>query len=90
FAWLADASFGLFEKLLQHSAIWPWLVTPLGFAGLVWLTQGALRDARGSGIPQVIVTLERPEADLRARLLAPPIALAKPLLTAGALLVGGS
>ncbi|QNQ96562.1 chloride channel protein [Pseudomonas oryzihabitans] len=90
FAWLADASFGLFQKMLRHSAIWPWLVTPLGFAGLVWLTQGVLRDARGSGIPQVIATLERPEADLRARLLAPPIALAKLLLTAGALLVGGS
>ena len=90
FAWLADAAFGLFQQMLQHSAIWPWLVTPLGFAGLVWLTQGALRDARGSGIPQVIATLERPDADLRARLLAPPIALAKLLLTAGALLVGGS
>ncbi|WP_145007260.1 chloride channel protein [Pseudomonas oryzihabitans] len=90
FAWLADASFGLFQQLLQHSALWPWLVTPLGFAGLVWLTQGVLRDARGSGIPQVIATLERPEADLRARLLAPPIALTKLLLTAGALLVGGS
>ncbi|KTS74079.1 chloride channel protein [Pseudomonas oryzihabitans] len=90
FAWLSDHSFGLFQQLLQHSAFWPWLVTPLGFALLAWLTQGVLREARGSGIPQVIASIQREEPDLRARLLGAPVALGKMLLTAGALLVGGS
>jgi H+/Cl- antiporter ClcA len=90
FAWLADHAFQLFQRLLNHSHLWPWLVTPAGFALLVWLTQGWLRNARGSGIPQVIAALEKPSGQFRAAVLAWPIALAKMILTLLALLVGAS
>ncbi|TWI54366.1 H+/Cl- antiporter ClcA [Pseudomonas duriflava] len=90
FAWLADKAFGLFQALLDQSAWWPWLITPLGFALLVWLTEGLLRPARGSGIPQVIAALERPTSRFRSQLLALPIAAAKMGLTVIALLAGGS
>lgn len=90
FAWLADHAFEQFEWLLGQSAYWPWLVTPLGFALLAWLTQGWLKEAKGSGIPQVIACLEQPSTRLRSQLLAVPVAIAKMLLTVLALLCGAS
>lgn len=89
FAWLADRCFGLFERLLAVAAWLPLLVTPLGFAGLAWITQG-FAEARGSGIPQVIAALESPSRRFRARVLALPVAAVRMLCTLGALLVGGS
>jgi H+/Cl- antiporter ClcA len=90
FAWLADAAFVQFKRLLAYGAWVPWLVTPLGFALLAWLTERWFRDARGSGIPQVIATLEYPSRSFRQKVLALPVAAAKMLMTLGALLVGGS
>ncbi|MDA7085176.1 chloride channel protein [Pseudomonas sp. SA3-5] len=90
FAWLADHAFEQFEWLLEQSVYWPWLVTPLGFALLAWLTQGWLKEAKGSGIPQVIACLEQPSTRLRNQLLAVPVAIAKMLLTVVALLCGAS
>src|SRR5579871_5102436 len=57
FARGSDLSYRAFTLLLAQSSYWPLLVTPLGFALLAWLTEGALRATRGSGIPQVIAAL---------------------------------
>lgn len=58
FARLCDGAFALFRRALAFS---PWAalaITPLVFAGLSWLTSGALRATRGGGIPQVIASME--------------------------------
>lgn len=90
FAHLADLASGTFRAVVAHNQWWPWLICPLGFAGLVWLTQGALKNTRGSGIPQVIVALEQRSSRTRNALLSIPIAAGKLFLTLLALLVGAS
>ncbi len=55
FAWLADEAQGLLRRVLLVSPWWPWLLSPLGFALIAWLTRRYFRGAEGSGIPQVIV-----------------------------------
>ncbi|HEX6834352.1 MAG TPA: chloride channel protein [Rudaea sp.] len=91
FAKGSDIAYGWFKLLLAQSRWWPLAVTPAGFALLAWLTQGALRATRGSGIPQVIAALEREDdAPFRERLLALPVAAGKLVLTLFAMLVGAS
>ncbi|MNM56549.1 H(+)/Cl(-) exchange transporter ClcA [compost metagenome] len=90
FAHLADLASATFRSVVTHSEWWPWLVCPLGFALLVWLTQGALKNTRGSGIPQVIVALGQSSSRTRNALLSLPIAVGKLVLTLLALLVGAS
>ncbi|WP_397453804.1 chloride channel protein [Pseudomonas sp. NA-150] len=90
FAWLADQAFVLFKQITSRAAWLPWIITPAGFALLAWVTERWFRDARGSGIPQVIAALEHPVHSFRRKVLALPIAAAKMLLTVGALLVGAS
>ena len=91
FAKGSDLCYGLFVRVVGHSHWWPLLLTPAGFALLAWLTAGALRGARGSGIPQVIAALEREnDAALRTRLLALPVAAGKLVLTLFAMLIGAS
>jgi H+/Cl- antiporter ClcA len=91
FAKASDLCYGLFKQLLARSRWWPLVVTPLGFALLAWLTEGALRATRGSGIPQVIAAVDREDdAPFRERLLALPVALGKLVLTLFAMLVGAS
>ncbi|MEO8460068.1 MAG: chloride channel protein [Dokdonella sp.] len=91
FAKGGDVCYELFRRMLDHSRWWPLLVTPLGFALLAWLTQGVLTATRGSGIPQVIASVQRSEdASFRDSLLALPVAAGKLALTLFAMLVGAS
>ncbi|HZP65176.1 MAG TPA: chloride channel protein [Rudaea sp.] len=91
FARGSDACYTLFKRLLAQSRYWPLLVTPLGFAALAWLTEGALRATRGSGIPQVIAAVNRErDAAFVRRLLALPVAAGKLVLTLFAMLIGAS
>jgi len=91
FARGSDLSYRAFTLLLAQSRYWPLAVTPLGFALLAWLTEGALRATRGSGIPQVIAALQA-EGDVawRTRLLSLPISAGKLALTLFAMLIGAS
>jgi H+/Cl- antiporter ClcA len=90
FAWLADTAHMLLRRLLQHSPWWPWLLAPLGFALIAWLTRRFFAGAEGSGIPQTIFTLQ-PEAGERGeRLLRPHLAVGRALLATAVLLCGGS
>ena len=86
-----DWTYALFTRLLAHSRYWPLLVTPLGFALLAWLTAGALRSTRGSGIPQVIAALAREnDTSFGHALLSLPVSIGKLALTLFAMLVGAS
>jgi len=90
FAKASDWSFSLFQRIISHGIWIPLIITPVVFALLSWVTEGRLRAARGSGIPQVISTLHIEDEGFRARMLALPIAASKMLLTLIALAVGAS
>jgi len=90
FAKASDAAFGLFQRAIDHSPWWALLLTPGIFALLAWLTSGALRPTRGSGIPQVIAALEKPDETFRQVNLSPGVSAGKLLLTSLSLLGGAS
>jgi H+/Cl- antiporter ClcA len=90
FAWLADWAHTLLRRLLDHSLWWPWLLAPLGFPLIAWLTRRFFRGAEGSGIPQTIFAL-KPDAGAQGEaLLRPHVAVGRALLAIAALLCGGS
>jgi H+/Cl- antiporter ClcA len=89
FARLADAAQATFRLALSRSALWPWLLTPLGLALIAWLTRRYFRGAEGSGIPQTIFALRtedeaKGDALLSLRVLAGRISLAAAALLCGA------
>ncbi len=89
FARLADGAGALFERGV-HAVWWlPLIVTPMGFAGVAWLTRRHAPEAAGSGIPQVIAATHDPKQSLR-RLISVRIAVFKGGLTLLALLFGAS
>ena len=90
FAKSSDAAFGLFSRIIAHSTGWALLITPTIFAALAWLTSGALRPTRGSGIPQVIAALERLDPGFRQANLSLAVSAGKLLLTSLSLLGGAS
>ena len=90
FAKASNWAYALFLQMLSYGAWIPLIVTPLVFGLLSWATQGRLRTARGSGIPQVIASLHVEDETFRAKMLALPIAASKMLLTLAALAVGAS
>ncbi len=89
FAGLSDQATRLFHRTILLWPLLPLLVTPLGYAGVVWATLRFSPDARGSGIPQVIAARNDPDAAVRAA-LSLPTALTKGALTLAGLLVGAS
>jgi H+/Cl- antiporter ClcA len=91
FAKASDAAFALFQRIIAHSLWWALLLTPGIFALLAWLTSGVLRPTRGSGIPQVIAALEKPDdASFRSDNLSLRVSAGKLLLTCLSLLGGAS
>ncbi|MEO5865649.1 MAG: chloride channel protein [Sphingomonas sp.] len=89
FAKGADAAGRLFVGYAHRLGWLALLTTPLGFMALVWATRRFAPAARGSGIPQVIAARADPEAAMGA-LISVRTALAKALLTIGAVLNGAS
>jgi H+/Cl- antiporter ClcA len=90
FARLADlAQLGL-RRLLVFSPWWPWLLAPLGFAGIAWLTRRYFRGAEGSGIPQTIFALQPDAGEAGLRLLKPHIVAGRMILACAGLFCGGS
>ncbi|MDH4908694.1 MULTISPECIES: chloride channel protein [Xanthomonas] len=90
FAKASDAAFHLFQRITAHSIWWALLLTPGIFALLAWLTSGALRPTRGSGIPQVIAALEHPDPAFRDSNLSLRVSVGKLALTTLSLLGGAS
>ncbi|UPG96687.1 chloride channel protein [Luteibacter aegosomatissinici] len=90
FAKAADYAFEVFHGVASHGWWVPLLITPPTFALLCWLTQGALKATRGSGIPQAIAALKIEDEGFRTRLLSLKVAMGKMALTLAALLGGAS
>lgn len=90
FAQAADYAYGLFRGVVTHNRFWAFLITPVTFALLAWLTQGALKATRGSGIPQAIAALKVEDEDFRQSLLSLRVAIGKMALTLAALAGGAS
>lgn len=78
--------FGVFTDRFGLATL---VVTPAGFALLVWLTRRFAPEARGSGIPQVIAAAPLPDVE-HSPLVSPRTAAAKFLLTLAGLLLGAS
>ena len=90
FARAADlAQLGL-RRLLGLSPWWPWLLAPLGFCGIAWLTRRYFRGAEGSGIPQSIFALQPDSGEKGLLLLRPHIVVGRMILACVGLLCGGS
>lgn len=90
FAKASDAAFQVFQRIIQHSPWWALLLTPGIFALLAWATGGVLKPTRGSGIPQVIAALDKPDEQFRAVNLSPLVSVGKLALTSLSLLGGAS
>ncbi|WAL85299.1 chloride channel protein [Pandoraea sp. XJJ-1] len=75
YAKLIDFGFELFQRMLSHGIWLPLIVTPLGASLAIWLTQKFFRGSEGSGIPQVIATLQ--ESRLSSSLLSMRIMIGK-------------
>lgn len=90
FAQAADWAYRVFHGVVQHNRYWAFLITPLTFALLAWLTQGVLKPTRGSGIPQAIAALKVEDEGFRRSLLSLRVAIGKMALTLAALLGGAS
>ncbi len=89
-ALLADRAQAYFALLLDRSRFASLLVTPLGFALSVFLTNRYFQNSQGSGIPQAIAARELTDQVARGRLVSIRIAVGKVLLTLLGLLCGAS
>jgi H+/Cl- antiporter ClcA len=90
FARLADvAQLGL-RRLLLGWPWWPWLLAPLGFCAVAWLTRRFFRGAEGSGIPQTIFALRPEVGEAGLRLLRPHVVVGRMILACVGLFCGGS
>ena len=90
FAKIADlAQLGLRRVVGVH--VWaPWILSPVGFFAIAWLTRRFFRGAEGSGIPQTIFA-QRPNAGPVGDLfLKPKVVIGRVVLAAAGLFCGGS
>jgi H+/Cl- antiporter ClcA len=89
FTWLAEAAYERFAAL-RAAAWWsPLLWTPACTALVVWATRRYAPGAGGSGIPQVMATLDARVGEReRGLFVSLRLSLAKAVLTAGGLLGG--
>jgi len=78
-----------FHKLLAVSPWLPLLITPLGFALIVFLTRRFFNGSQGSGIPQVIASLDE-HGDVREKVLSLRVTFGKIALTVMGFLFGAS
>ena len=87
---LADQAQLAFNLLLATSRYASLVVTPLGFALSVFLTNRFFANAQGSGIPQAIAARHLSDPRARSPLVSIRVAIGKILLTLLGLLCGGS
>ena len=90
FALLGEFADHTFREYIASTPWLPFIVTPLGFVLISWLTRSFFAGAEGSGIPQTLVAIERTGEGLCKRLLSIRIAVGKFLLTVLGLFAGGS
>jgi H+/Cl- antiporter ClcA len=86
----ADLAMDLFNRLFETAPLLPLVITPLIFAAVAFATNRFAREARGSGIPQIIAASLEPKGATARRLASLKIAASKLLLTLLMLLGGAS
>ncbi|MGF6308001.1 H+/Cl- antiporter ClcA [Bradyrhizobium sp. i1.8.4] len=89
-AQLADLAQIAFSALVSHVRYASLVVTPVGFALSVFLTNRFFQNAQGSGIPQAIAARHLTDQTARESLVSLRIAAGKILLTLFGLLCGAS
>lgn len=89
-AQLADLAQIAFSALVSKFRYASLVVTPLGFALSVFLTERFFRNAQGSGIPQAIAARHLTDQTARESLVSLRIAIGKIILTLFGLLCGAS
>ncbi|HEX4150800.1 MAG TPA: chloride channel protein [Steroidobacteraceae bacterium] len=90
FAKIADLAQLELRRLLGISAIIPWVLAPLGFCAIAWLTRRYFKGAEGSGIPQTIYSIRSDSRELGELFLKPSVVVGRVALAAAGLLCGGS
>jgi len=80
----------VFHSMTSYSPYLPFIVSPLGLILVVWLTRKFFPGSEGSGIPQVMATLEMGHENERSILLTLRIAFGKVMLCILGLLSGAS
>jgi H+/Cl- antiporter ClcA len=90
FAGAANFSDGLFHRALAVSPYLALLIAPAGLACAVFLTRTVFPGAQGSGIPQVIASLEMTDPNKVKAVLSLRVAAGKVLLTLIGLASGAS
>jgi H+/Cl- antiporter ClcA len=90
FAELSDKAQALYYDILNEWHWLPFLMTPLGFVALAYVTARWFPAAAGSGIPQVIAARASSDAGHRQRLLGWQTMIAKIVMTTLALVFGAS
>ena len=89
-ALLSDRAQLLFQAVYQRYPQAPFLITPLGFGAIAWLTRRLFPSAQGSGIPQVIAARQLVDVTARQSLVSVRIAMGKILLLLLGLMCGAS
>lgn len=90
-AMAADWANDLFHRMLAISPYLPLLVTPAGLALIVYFTREYFPGSQGSGIPQVIASLDPKESSIiREKFLSLRISFGKMALTIFGLACGAS
>jgi H+/Cl- antiporter ClcA len=87
---LADWAQLAFAALIARSSYASLVITPIGFALSVFLTNRFFPNSQGSGIPQAIAARQLSDQVARGRLVSLRIAVGKVLLTLLGLLCGAS
>lgn len=91
FAISCEQANDLFHKLIAVSPYIPLLLTPLGLVLIVILTRKYFPGSQGSGIPQIIASLDPNESNkIREQVLSLRVLIGKFFLTILGLLVGTS
>lgn len=86
----SDAVQHTFQTYLARYPYIPLLVTPLGFAAIVFLVEWVFPNTQGSGIPQAIAARKLEDQEARGKLVGLRVAIGKIALTLLGLLVGAS
>jgi H+/Cl- antiporter ClcA len=90
FAGLADVAQTALRRLIGIASWCPWLLAPIGFFAIAWITRRYFQGAEGSGIPQTIFALRPHAGEQGERFLKPSVVIGRVVLAAIGLLCGGS
>lgn len=91
FAIVCEWANGIFHKIITYSPYLPLLISPLGIVLVVYGTRKYFPGAQGSGIPQVIASLDPKESSkVREQVLSLRVTIGKIMLTIVGLMCGTS